>query len=122
MTELYKIVLIYILLILVDSVYILFVKNIFDNQIKLVQGSPMKIDKLAFIICYLFITFGLYYFIIKEKKSIKDAFLLGISIYGVYELTNKAILNNWQWNTVLIDTVWGGVLFSIVSSIMYKFN
>jgi uncharacterized membrane protein len=81
------------------------------NQVKSVQGSPLKMNFLAAIICYLFLVFGIYYFIIKPKRSVRDAFLLGVVIYSVFELTNLAIFKNWSIFTVLLDTLWGGVLF-----------
>ena len=114
MKEIVKFIIVYILLIIFDAIYFMFVKNLFDVQIRSVQGSSIKIDILAFILCYIFIAFALYYFIIREKKGILNAFLLGISIYAIYELTNKAILNKWKWTTVLLDTLWGGILFMIV--------
>ena len=114
MKEIVKFILIYILLIIFDAIYFMFVKNLFDIQIRAVQGSSIKIDIVAFLLCYIFIAFALYYFVIREKKSVLYAFLLGISIYAIYELTNKAILNNWKWSTVLLDTVWGGILFVTV--------
>jgi len=83
-----------------------------SNQVKAVQGSPLKMNFLAAIICYLFLVFGLYYFIIKPKRSYRDAFLFGVVIYSVFELTNMAIFSNWSVFTVLLDTLWGGVLFS----------
>jgi uncharacterized membrane protein len=55
---------------------------------------------------------GLYYFILKENKSLKDAFLLGIFVYGVYELVTITLLKDWKWKTVIIDTLWGGILFT----------
>ena len=117
MKEIVKFILIYILLIIFDAIYFMFVKNLFDIQIKSVQGSSIKINILAFLLCYIFIAFALYYFVIREKKSVLYAALLGISIYAIYELTNKAILNNWKWSTVLLDTLWGGCLFFIVIKI-----
>ena len=111
----------FILLILLDAFYFVFVGKYFDNQIKQIQGTPMKINIISFIMCYIFITFGLYYFIIKDKRPIYEAFLLGLVIYAIYELTNKAIISNWNWLTVFIDSLWGGILFAIVTAIIYKF-
>ena len=114
MKEIVKFTIIYILLIIFDAIYFIFVKNLFNIQVRAVQGSSIKVDILAFILCYIFIAFALYYFVIREKKNTLYAFLLGICIYAIYELTNKAILNNWKWTTVLLDTLWGGILFMIV--------
>jgi len=48
-------------------------------------------------------------------------FGLGIFVYGVYELTNRAIFKNWEWKTVVLDTLWGGILFTSVAYI-YKYK
>ena len=122
MEEIYKIIIIYILLILADSIYFMFIKNLFDKQIKAIQGSSIIINIPAFILCYIFIAIVLYYFIIREKKSILQAFLLGSCIYAIYELTNKTLFNNWKWSTVFIDSIWGGLLFMIVTKIFYIKN
>lgn len=100
-----------IIFVCIDSLYLTLMSSYMLNQVKSVQGSPLKMNFLAAIICYLFLVFGLYYFIIKPKRSIRDAFLLGVVIYSVFELTNMAIFSNWSIFTVLLDTLWGGVLF-----------
>ena len=122
MKEIVKFILIYILLIIFDAIYFMFVKNLFDVQVRAVQGSSIKVNIVAFVLCYIFIAFALYYFVIREKKNALYAFLLGISIYAIYELTNKAILTNWKWTTVLMDTLWGGILFMIVFKVFKLIN
>jgi uncharacterized membrane protein len=61
---------------------------------------------------------GINYFIIKPRRSVSDAFLLGIIIYGVYETTNLALFKNWSILTVIIDTLWGGILFATTTYIV----
>jgi len=100
-----------IIFVCIDSLYLTLMSSYMLNQVKSVQGSPLKMNFLAAIICYLFLVFGIYYFIIKPKRSVRDAFLLGVVIYSVFELTNLAIFKNWSILTVLLDTLWGGVLF-----------
>lgn len=87
-------------------------KNYFNNQVQRIQGSPIKINYLGTALCYIFLIIGINYFIIKPHKSVNDAFLLGIIIYGVYETTSYALLKNWSIITVIIDTLWGGLLFA----------
>lgn len=101
-----------IIFVCIDAIYLKFMSSYMSNQVKTVQGSPLKMNLLAAVICYVFLVFGIYYFIIKPKRSINDAFLLGIVIYSVYELTNLSIFSKWSIFTVLIDTLWGGVLFA----------
>jgi len=112
-----------IIFVVIDSIYLNIIKDFFSNQIKLVQGFNIKMNYIATIICYIFLVFGINYFIIKPKRSIYDAFLLGIVIYGVFETTNMALFSKWSWMTVIIDTLWGGVLFgltTLIVSMIYK--
>jgi uncharacterized membrane protein len=107
-----------ILFIVIDSIYLNFMKAYFEKQIQDVQGSPVKLNFLGAALCYLFLIIGLNYFIIKPKKSVKEAFLLGIIIYGVYESTNYAIFKKWSAITLFTDTLWGGVLFASTTYIV----
>jgi uncharacterized membrane protein len=107
-----------IILILIDFVYLNVMKCYFMNQIQSVQGSVPKINYLGVALCYVFLIAGINYFIIKPHKSVSDAFLLGIVIYGVYETTSYALLKNWSIFTVIIDTLWGGLLFAATTYII----
>jgi len=104
-----------IILVLVDYIYLSIIKDFFGNQIKKVQGSPMKVNLIGAILCYIILVLGINYFIIYQNKSILDAFLLGLVIYGVYETTNYALFTNWSVSTVIIDTLWGGILFALTT-------
>jgi uncharacterized membrane protein len=101
-----------VLLICIDFLYLHLIKGYFQRQIQLVQGSKLEINYLGAAICYILLIIGLQYFIIKPRKSVSDAFLLGLIIYGVYETTNYALFKNWSILTVIIDTLWGGILFA----------
>ena len=107
-----------IIFITTDFVYLNVIKDYFLNQIKLVQGSEPKVNFLGVALCYIFLIAGINYFIIKPRKSVNDAFLLGIVIYGVYETTNYALLKNWSIITVIMDTLWGGLLFAFTTYIV----
>jgi uncharacterized membrane protein len=85
-----------------------------------VQGSKLTINLLGATLCYMFLVFGLNYFIISRKKPILDAFILGIVIYGVYETTTYALLDKWSPLAVILDTFWGGVLFTLTTYFTYK--
>jgi uncharacterized membrane protein len=107
-----------IVFVVLDYFYLNLTKNYFENQVQLVQGSPLKLNYLGAILCYIFLIFGINYFIIKPKRSIQDAFLLGLIIYAVFETTNLALFSKWSWFTVLIDSLWGGVLFALTTYIV----
>lgn len=109
-------------LLIIDFLYLNLIKNYFYKQIRLVQGTNPTINIFGVILCYIFLVFGLNYFILNKNKSVLDAFLLGIIIYGVYETTNYSLLKNWSIVTVIMDTLWGGILFALTTFIMKKMS
>ena len=111
-----------IILVVLDSVYLNLMKGYMANQVQKVQNASIQLNYASAIICYIFLVTGLNYFIIKPNRSVQDAFLLGIVIYGVYETTNWAIFKNWSILTVMIDTLWGGVLFALTTWIVRFFK
>ena len=84
-----------ILLVTIDFIYLNIIGDYFRRQIYNVQGSQMKINYLGAVLCYIFLIAGINYFIIKPRKNVSDAFLLGIVIYAVYETTTYALLKDW---------------------------
>ena len=117
-----KYLLLSVIMVLIDSVYLKLVSSFFNKQVKLIQGTEIKLNIPSTILCYLFLTLGFYYFLINKNSTYMDAFLFGLVIYGVYETTNKAILKKWNWDSVIIDTIWGGTLFLLVKIIYDKFQ
>lgn len=112
----------FILLILIDIIYLQTIgKQVFIPMLNNIQNENSNVKLLYAALCYVFLSYGLKHFIINDNKSIKDAFILGAVIYGVYETTNMALINKWQHNAVIIDTIWGGVLFSIATFIYRKY-
>jgi len=111
-----------IIFVCVDAVYLNLLKGYFNKQVEDIQGSKIEFNLLAAIICYILLIIGLNYFIIRPRRSVNDAFLLGIVIYGVYETTNWAIFKKWSPLSVIIDTLWGGILFGLTTFIMRGFK
>lgn len=109
-----------IILVILDGIYLNLTKNYFNKQIRSIQGKNIEFNFIAAAITYILLIFGLNYFIIQKHRSIKDAALLGLIIYGVFEFTNLALFKNWSILTVIIDTTWGTLLFALTTSIVYK--
>ncbi len=109
-----------IIFVLLDGLYLKFIKNFFNKQIKAVQGSDMQVNVIAAAIAYIFLIFGLNYFIIRTHRSVRDAALFGLVIYAVYEFTNLALFKNWFITTAIVDTLWGAMLFGLTTAIVYK--
>ena len=109
-----------IIFVVLDGIYLNLVKGYFNQQIQKIQGSPIKINIIYVGITYIFLIFGLIYFIIEKHRSVKDAALLGFVIYGVFEFTSISLLKNWSLLTVIMDTTWGTILFALTTGIVYK--
>ena len=109
-----------IVLVLLDSIYLKLISGFFSKQVQAVQGSKLQLNLTSAAITYIFLIFGINYFIIQQKRSVKDAALLGLVIYGVYEFTNLSLLKNWFPLTAVIDTLWGAILFALTTAITYK--
>jgi len=109
-----------IIFVVLDGLYLNLIKEYFNKQIKSIQGSDIKADIVAIGITYVFLIFGINYFIIQKNRPVKDAALLGLVIYAVYEFTNLSLFKNWTYLTAFIDTIWGAVLFGLTTGIVYK--
>ncbi len=97
----------------IDTGYLYLASSHFNKQLNAIQGSSITLNPVSLFLCYLALTTGIFYFGIMKNMTIVEMFFLGIFVYGVYETTNHAIFDKWQWNTVLMDTLWGGILFSL---------
>ena len=119
-----------------DYFYLSSIGDMFKKMIYRIQGSStpaLKLKPIPTILCYFLLISSIQYFIIgknlnnkninkregQTKSSILDAFILGFSIYGIYELTNYATIPGWSMELVIIDTLWGGILFSLTTMIYY---
>lgn len=109
-----------IIMLALDFVFLYTNMNTFIKQIMDVQGTTLQFKILGAIICYVFLIFGLYYFVLREHRPVIDAILLGLVIYGVYESTTYALLTKWRFETMLMDVAWGGTLFGLTTYLTYK--
>jgi uncharacterized membrane protein len=107
-----------IVFITIDFIYLNVMKDYFNKQIQDIQGSKIELNLLGAALCYIFLIYGLNYFIIKPRKTVSEAFLLGLVIYGVFETTNYAMFKKWSMLTVIMDTLWGGLLFASTTYII----
>ena len=102
-----------------DTIYLSAMRDMFEIQIAAVQRVALQFRPLGAVICYPLLIAGLYYFILRTRRPISDAFFLGIVIYGVYESTTYALLKQWKIKTLIMDTLWGGILFALTTGIVY---
>lgn len=110
---------------LVDYFYLSNVSSHFSNLVLKITKEPLEFNLQKAIGAYIFLILGIYYFILKDlnqnnyKQKIRDATILGIVIYGTFDFTNGAIFKDYDYKTMLLDTTWGGVLFGLVTYLVY---
>ena len=115
--SLLKILVIFLLL---DSVYLYFAKSIFGEMIVRIQRVAMQVRWWSAAVVYAFMTILLYWFIIKDRRPVWEATLLGLATYGIYDFTNYATLKNYDLSIAIMDTVWGATLFTLTTLAYYK--
>ena len=108
-----------ITMLMLDGLYLNTIGNVYGEQVAKVQRTAMTVKLSGAVACYLFLIIGLYYFILKENRSIFDAFLLGLVIYGVYDATTYAVFKHWSPVLAIIDTLWGGILLAATTAVVY---
>lgn len=113
-----------ILVLLLDLIYLNLTSKIYNKTIKKIQGKEIDINLLGAILSYICVVLLIYFFILPQIKSSKLSILkasiiyggsLGFLVYGVYNFTNLAIFQNYDLSTAIMDTLWGSILFTLVS-------
>ena len=117
-----------VLFFVIDALYLGITSGNWNKLLTRIQGSPISIKAVPFIGVYSLMIYGWYYFIYKQyyiHKSInlatKNALILGLVIYGVFDLTNMAIIKEWDIKYVIMDILWGGFLFSAVTYLVLNY-
>jgi uncharacterized membrane protein len=111
-----------ITMILLDFTYIYLTRTIYDNLVRAIQGTDLKIKLIPALLVYFFLVGGLYYFILLPKRPIMDASILGLVMYAMFSLTNLAIFDKWSYKVVIMDSLWGAFLFAMTTFITYKLS
>ena len=102
-----------VVMLILDFIYLSITKNSFIKMVVDIQNSPFKLNILGAIISYTLLIIANYVFLYNKKSSYKEAFLLGIIIYGVFDGTNLAIFKKYDFNIGILDTLWGGSLMTM---------
>lgn len=108
------------ILLAVDALYLYNIgMTTFQKNVQLIQKMPLELNIYGALLSYVCVIGVLYYFIISQRKPVFDAFLLGIFLYGTFDMTNLAIFKKYAWSTAIIDTLWGGTLFAFTTWATY---
>jgi uncharacterized membrane protein len=112
--------LIALIMLLLDAMYLTATRSIFGAVVAKIQRVAMLFRLEGAVIVYALLVFGLYKFIISERRPVKDAAILGLVIYGVFDFTNYAMFKNYDMATALMDTAWGSILMALTTYLVYQ--
>ena len=108
--------LIVLLFMAVDSIWLISGSSLSSKMVQDIQGSPITFRFLPAVIVYVALAY-----LVSIPKTSKEAFLLGLSTYAIYDFTNYAILKKYSLQFALMDTIWGGILMTIVWNIINRY-
>lgn len=114
-----------LLLIIIDIPYLFLNVADFKSMIKEIQRRDISLKYFPALITYLIMSFGIYYFCIKDNENIQDrmlsAAILGFTVYGTFDFTSMAIFDKWKYKQSFIDVIWGTILFTTTVLIDSKY-
>lgn len=118
------------LFLLIDVPMLLFINtDMYMEQLRRINNGPMNIGEntiVGTIITYILLGFGLYYFVLscnpKNDTVVTKGMLFGLIVYGVYDYTNLATINEFGSFEALVDTMWGTILCGLVSYTYINLN
>jgi len=103
----------------------------YNDTVKAIQGSPISLNPLAGILCYVVILISVlfyalpyieYQITVKKYEKWQACLIfgggLGFIIMAIYNLTTLSILKNHNWTITIIDCIWGTFLYT-VSTVIY---
>jgi len=114
-----------------DAIWMTLNKSRYQKLVQDVQKKVMNIKIISAICAYILMITGLVYIIcplVRANKvidannnkfiiALKYGGLFGLVVYGIFNATNYAIFENYSMSTAVIDTLWGCLLYTIVTYI-----
>ncbi len=96
----------------------LYLENI--GSILLLNGQTITPRILPAAIVYVLFSIMIWFIVLPLAKdnislSLGYGALLGLVVYGIYEMTNLAVLQAWTWKISIIDCFWGIFLCAVTS-------
>jgi uncharacterized membrane protein len=104
------------LIFMIDIPWLYFTNRTAGEMFRKIQGHSLKLKLVPSIIVYLVLSY-----LTSLPTSPESAFLLGLAVYAVYDFTNLATLTKYTTSFAILDTLWGGILFLTVYTVIQQF-
>ncbi len=107
-------------------------KEWFGTLARLNPDGSLNINFIAAILVYVLLAAGMVFFVLPRTVGLSSlsvflfGALMGLIVYGVYDLTNAATLTRWPLSLILADMAWGtfatGMTAYVVSNLGRMFH
>ena len=111
-----------IFFLVLDALFIGALMKDWQSLLLRVQGEKMEVRLASAVGAYVVMVLAWVYFVYRPylvhkniSTAVRTGAMLGFVIYGVFELTNFAIIKKWNMKFVLMDTIWGSLLYGLVT-------
>ena len=115
-----------VVMLILDAIWLTLNYTAHSKLIETVQKSAVEVRLIPALLVYILIPAAVYYFAIEPSKTQAQAALkgslLGLSMYGLYDLTNLSTLKGWTVTMAIKDSLWGTVLCGIGSVAGFYFK
>lgn len=120
-----------------DAAWFSLTSGMYSENIARVQSSSMRVSWPAAVACYAVLFGAAWYLVLRPvavlprrqgpqewKTVFKKASVLALAVYGVYNLTNAATLQQYSKRVALVDTAWGvfAMNAACAAAVMYMAN
>jgi uncharacterized membrane protein len=113
-------------LILVDAPYLYLNKDLYSARTRSISGSGFTSRYYSALVVYLALALGIMFLAVPHirtnlgiKTIVMDALrwggIFGIASYATFDFTMHFMFAGWDLGVSIMDTIWGGVLCSIVA-------
>lgn len=110
-------------MLIIDMAWLTSRASTHKSLFKAIQGTDLEPRLIPAALVYLLIPAAVIYFAVSPNTSLSaatlDGALLGLAMYGLYDLTNYATLKAYTLEMTVIDTLWGGALCATGAAFAY---
>jgi len=116
-------------LLILDFLWLrLYMTGQYNSMVLSIQSKSLVPNISAAIAAYCLMIFGLCWFVMRHIDSdadkiekIRQSFLygglFGLMVYGIYNFTAAAVFKNWSYKILIMDIIWGVLVYSVSASI-----
>lgn len=120
-------------LIIIDTPYLLLNNQVFQNKVKAISGeSTFTTRYYSALIVYLALALGILVLVLPRVRTDKTNNILvdsliyggtfGLVSYATFDFTLHFMVKGWDLGVSVMDTLWGGVLCTLVAFVISYYS